>query len=93
MAAEIDEFVDDFDYKPNSKKFDPLRMLRKVEAKGNHAKHIKSFYQLEWQEYDDLLNFPSECQKKRKQIMNSLKKVINHLKKSNQSGLSMYQSI
>ena len=51
-------------------------MLRKVEAKGNHAKHIKSFYQLEWQEYDDLLNPPSVCQKKRKKIMNNLKRVI-----------------
>ena len=95
MASEIDEFVDEFDYKPATlKKFDPLKLLRKVEAKGNHAKHIKSFYQLEWQEYDDLLNPPKRMTPEKKEDYEQLKEGYNHLKKAEiKAAYQMYQSI
>ena len=95
MASEIDEFVDKFDYKPATlKTFDPLKLLRKVEAKGNHAKQIKSFYQLEWQEYDDLLNPPKRMTAEKKEDYEQLKEGYSHLKKAEiKAAYQMYQNI
>ena len=82
MAEEIDNFVDDFDYKPATlKKFDAVKMLRKVEAKGNHAKFIKSFYELEFKEYDELLNPPKRMSEAKKDDYEQLKEGYAHLKK------------
>lgn len=95
MAEEIDQFVDDFDYKSATlKKFDPLKLLRKVEAKGNHAKHIKSFYQSEFEEYDELLNPPKRMSEEKKADYEQLKEGYNHLKKAEiKAAYQMYQSI
>lgn len=95
MAAEIDEFVDDFDYKPATlKQFDPLKLLRKVEAKGNHAKHIKSFYQLEFEEYDELLNPPKRMTAEKKEDYEQLKEGYSHLKKAQiKAAHEMYRNI
>jgi hypothetical protein len=83
MAEEIDNFVDDFDYKPATlKKFDPLKLLRKVEAKGNHAKAIKSFYEPEFAEFDELLNPPKRMNEAKKDDYEQLKEGYAHLKKA-----------
>ena len=83
MAEEIDNFVDDFDYKPATlKKFDPLKLLRKVEAKGNHAKAIKAFYEPEFAEFDELLNPPKRMNEAKKDDYEQLKEGYAHLKKA-----------
>lgn len=82
MSEEIDKFVDYFDYKSSTlKQFDPLKILRKAEAKGNHAKVIKSFYEAEYEEYDELLNPPKRMNEEKKKITNNLKKDSSILKK------------
>jgi hypothetical protein len=95
MASEIDEFVDKFDYKTATlKSFDPLTLLRKAEAKGNHAKTIKSFYQLEWEEYDELLNPPKRMTAEKKDDYEQLKEGYAHLKKAEiKAAYQMYQNI
>ena len=43
---EIDKFVDYFDYKSSTlKQFDPLKILRKAEAKGNKLRFVAEFNQ------------------------------------------------
>ena len=95
MATEIDSFVDDFDYKPATlKKFDAVKMLRKVEAKGNHAKFIKSFYELEFKEYDELLNPPKRMNEAKKDDYEQLKEGYAHLKKPQIKAVhELYRSI
>lgn len=95
MTEEIENFIEEFDYKPATlKKFDPLKLLRKVEAKGNHAKHIKSFYQLEFEEYDELLNPPKRMSEEKKADYEQLKEGYSHLKKAEIKAVyQMYQSI
>ena len=95
MTEEIEDFIEEFDYKPDTlKKFDPLSLLRKVEAKGNHAKHIKSFYQLEFEEYDELLNPPKRMTEAKKADYEQLKEGYSHLKKAEIKAVhQMYQSI
>ena len=95
MTEEIEDFIEEFDYKPATlKKFDPLSLLRKVEAKGNHAKHIKSFYQLEFEEYDELLNPPKRMTEAKKADYEQLKEGYSHLKKAEIKAVhQMYQSI
>ena len=95
MAEEIDNFVDDFDYKSATlKKFDAVKMLRKVEAKGNHAKCIKSFYELEFKEYDELLNPPKRMNEAKKDDYEQLKEGYAHLKKSQIKAVhELYRSI
>jgi hypothetical protein len=61
MAEDIDQYVDEFQYEDKAalKAFDPVKMLRKVQAKAGHARHIKGFYEGEYQEILDLVeNFP-----------------------------------
>ncbi len=95
MAEEIDNFIDDFDYKPATlKKFDAVKMLRKVEAKGNHAKFIKSFYELEFKEYDELLNPPKRMSEAKKDDYEQLKEGYAHLKKPQIKAVhELYRSI
>lgn len=95
MATEIDNFIDDFDYKPATlKKFDAVKMLRKVEAKGNHAKWIKSFYELEFKEYDELLNPPKRMNEAKKEDYEQLKEGYSHLKKPQIKAVhDLYRSI
>ena len=83
MSEDIDKFVDNFDYKKSTlTSFDPLKMLRKVEAKGNHAKWIKSFYEGEFLEYDELLNPPKRMNEAKKEDHAQLKEGYSHLSKS-----------
>ena len=95
MTEEIEQFIEHFDYKKSTlKEFNPLRIMRKVEAKGNHAKHIKSFYELEFQEIDTLLNPPKRMTAEKKEDYEQLKEGYNHLKKSQiQAAHEMYRSI
>lgn len=95
MAEEIDKFVDDFDYKPATlKKFDPLKLLRKVEAKGNHAKSIKSFYEGEFAEINELLNPPKRMNDAKKDDYEQLKEGYAHLKKPQiKAAHDMYRTI
>lgn len=95
MSEEIDNFVDDFDYKKSTlTSFDPLKILRKVEAKGNHAKCIKSFYEGEFLEYDELVNPPKRMNEVKKEDHAQLKEGYAHLSKSQISTLhSLYLKI
>lgn len=82
MAEEIEDFVDAFDYKPASvKTFDPLNIMRKQQAKGNHAKCIRAFYEPEYKEYDELLNPPKRMNEAKKDDYEQLKEGYAHLKK------------
>lgn len=95
MATEIDDFIDEFDYKTATlKKFDAVKMLRKVEAKGNHAKWIKSFYESEFKEYDELLNPPKRMNEAKKEDYEQLKEGYAHLKKTQIKAVhELYRSI
>ena len=95
MASDIDQFIDDYDYKKATlKSFDPLKLLRKVEAKGNHAKHIKDMYQGEYDEFNLLLNPPKRMSDEKKSDYEQLKEGYNHLKKDEAKQMfSLYQSI
>ena len=44
MTNEIDDFINDFKVMI-AKAFKPLSLLRKVQAKANHAKIIKELYE------------------------------------------------
>ena len=60
MTNEIDDFINDFEMTSGAlKSFKPLSLLRKVEAKANHAKIIKELYEGCFKEYDELVNPPS----------------------------------
>jgi hypothetical protein len=67
-CQELDEWVDNFmrteDVK-SVKQFDPTKLLRKVEAKANHARIIRKFYEGEFSEYAALLNMPKASQLKK----------------------------
>lgn len=66
MTEEIDNFINDFDMTTGSlKTFKPLSLLRKVQAKANHAKIIRQLYAGCYNEYDELLNPPTNSQKKK----------------------------
>jgi len=95
MSEEIDKFVDYFDYKSSTlKQFDPLKILRKAEAKGNHAKVIKSFYEAEYEEYDELLNPPKRMNDAKKEDYEQLKEGFKHLKKDQiKNTWAMYRNI
>ena len=46
MTNEIDDFINDFEMTSGAlKSFKPLSLLRKVQAKANHAKIIKELYE------------------------------------------------
>lgn len=82
MSEPIEDFVDAFDYKPATvKAFDPLKILRKIEAKGNHAKCIKTFYEPEFKEYEELLNPPKRMNAEKQDDHDQLKEGYSHLKK------------
>jgi hypothetical protein len=95
MTEEIEVFIDSFDYKKSSlKSFDPLSMLRKVEAKGMHAKKIRGFYQREYDELFEVLNPPKRMTDAKKDDYDQLKEGYSHLKKSEiQALVDMYRSI
>lgn len=57
MCETIDEFIEDFIINKDVKAvkdFDPLSLLRKAEAKPNHARLIRNFYEGEYNEFVEL---------------------------------------
>lgn len=95
MSIPIEDFVDSFDYKPAAiKSFDPLKILRKAEAKANHAKWIKSFYEPEFNEFDELLNPPKRMNTIKQDDYDQLKEGYSHLKKPQVKALhDLYRKI
>lgn len=68
MTEEIEQFVDDFCRNPDKtalKNFNPLGILRKLQAKPGHARIIRNWYIEERDEYTELLNPPTTAQKKK----------------------------
>ena len=95
MSIEIEEFVDNFDYKKTTlKSFDPLKILRKVDAKGNHAKHIHSFFEGAYLEFDTLLNPPKRMNESKQEDFDQLKEGFSYLKKDEiKNAWTMYRSV
>lgn len=95
MSEEIEDFIRDFDYtKAALKSFDPVTMLRKVEAKGMHANKIKGFYIREYEEINELINPPKRMNDAKKEDYEQLKEGYRHLKKTEIQALhDMFRSI
>lgn len=95
MSEEIEDFIRDFDYtKASLKSFDPVTMLRKVEAKGMHANKIKGFYIREYEEINELINPPKRMNDAKKEDYEQLKEGYRHLKKTEIQALhDMFRSI
>lgn len=97
MTNEIDDFINDFEMTSGAlKSFKPLSLLRKVEAKANHAKIIKELYEGHFKEYDELVNPPSTKNMTEKELdwHNQLIEGYAYLQKSEiQSMYEMYKSI
>ena len=97
MTNEIDDFINDFEMTSGAlKSFKPLSILRKVEAKANHAKIIKELYEGCFKEYDELVNPPSTKNMTEKELdwHNQLIEGYRHLEKSEILAMhEMYKSI
>lgn len=95
MAADIDQFVDDFDYNKNTlKDFNPLTVLRAKEAKPLHASAIIEMYKGEYDEVNELVNPPARMSEAKKKDHEELKEGYRHLKKPQLVAmLQMYQMI
>ena len=97
MTNEIDNFINDFEMTSGAlKSFKPLNLLRKVEAKANHAKIIKELYEGCFKEYDELVNPPSTKNMTEKELdwHNQLIEGYRHLEKSEILAMhEMYKSI
>jgi hypothetical protein len=102
MSEEIDEYVDSFQYddKDAVKKFDPVKMLRSVQAKAGHARHIKTFYEGEYQEIKDLVvGYPKPAELKKmsdydRDQWEQLKEGYDHISTQGQKNLlELYNKI
>jgi len=95
MSIAIEDFIDDFDYsKAALKQFDPLRLLKKEDAKGNHAKHIQAIYNNAFEEIDTIINPPKRMSEAKKDDYEQIKEGYNHLTKEQIKNLwTMYRSI
>ena len=97
MTNEIDDFINDFEMTSGAlKNFKPLSLLRKVQAKANHAKIIKELYDGCYKEYDELINPPSTKNMTEKELdwHNQLIEGYQHLEKSEIKAMyDMYKSI
>lgn len=90
MTEQIEEFVDDFCRNPDKsalKKFDPVSILRKLNAKPGHARMIRGWYTDERNEYAELVNQPTPAQKKKMSehdldMLAQLKEGYSHLSKA-----------
>ena len=90
MTEQIEQFVDDFCRNPNKealKKFDPVSILRKLNAKPGHARMIRGWYTDERNEYAELVNQPTPAQKKKMSeydldMLSQLKEGYSHLSKA-----------
>ena len=97
MTNEIDDFINDFEMTSGAlKSFKPLSLLRKVQAKANHAKIIKELYEGCYKEYDELINPPSTKNMTEKELdwHNQLIEGYTHLEKSEIKAMyEMYKRI
>lgn len=95
MTEELEEFIDSFDNTAKSvKSFDPLSILRKVEAKSKHASIIRTFYIGSLEEMTELLDPPKRLKGEKKELHEQLKEGFSHLSKPEQKALrEMYQKI
>lgn len=95
MASEIDEFVDEFDYKKATlKTFEPLKILRKNETKPLHASAIMGMYKGAYDEINELVNPPKRMSAAKKEDYDQLKEGYNHLKKADITAIhKMYEMI
>ena len=97
MTNDIDDFINSFEMTTGAlKTFKPLSLLRKVEAKANHAKIIKELYEGCFKEYDELINPPSTKNMTEKELdwHNQLIEGYQHLEKSEIKAMyEMYKSI
>ena len=95
MTNDIEDFIDKFDYKKSTlKSFDPLKSLKKVDAKGNHAKYIQTMYEGAYSEIDTLLNPPKRMNDAKKDDYEQLKEGFNHLKKDEIKNMwTLYRNI
>ena len=97
MTNDIDDFINDFEMTSGAlKNFKPLSLLRKVEAKANHAKIIKELYEGCFKEYDELVNPPSTKNMTEKELdwHNQLIEGYQHLQKDEIKAMhEMYKSI
>ena len=97
MTNEIDDFINDFEMTNGAlKSFKPLSLLRKVQAKANHAKIIKELYEGCYKEYDELINPPSTKNMTEKELdwHNQLIEGYAYLQKSEIKAMyEMYKSI
>jgi len=102
MTESIEEFVDDFCRNPDKtllKKFEPINILRKLNAKPGHARIIRNWYIAELNEYVELLNPPTPAQKKKMtekelDFLDQLKEGYSHLSKAEAKlFLEMFQKI
>ena len=95
MSAEIEDFIGGFDYKTSTlKEFDPLKILRKEQAKANHTRYIKIFYKGEYEEILELLNPPKRMNDAKKEDYEQLKEGYSHLKKAQIKSIhDLYKSI
>jgi hypothetical protein len=95
MAADIEDFIDNFDgEKSTLRSFDPVKILRKAEAKGNHAKQIYAFFEGAFSEFDILVNPPKRMTDAKKEDYEQIKEGYNHLKKDQiKNTWTMYRNI
>jgi len=97
MTNDIDDFINGFEMTTGAlKTFKPLSLLRKVQAKANHAKIIKELYEGCFKEYDELINPPSTKNMTEKELdwHNQLIEGYQHLEKSEIKAMyEMYKSI
>jgi len=97
MTDELEDFIDEFDMDTNSlKNFKPINILRKQEAKANHAKVIRELYVANFNEYDELINPPKTKGMSEKELdwHEQLIEGYSHLEKSEIKAMyEMYKSI
>ena len=102
MSSDIEEFVTTFFDTWNVddlKAFDPVLILRRVQAKAGHARIIKAWFQSEYDEAYELVNIPSAAKIKKmnehdQDQVEQLKEGYSHLTpKKAKLMLEMYQRI
>ena len=102
MAEDLDQFIDsmidNFDSK-QVKDFDPVSILRKLQAKPGHVRIIRKWYEGEHQEFHELNNLPTPAKIKKlseekQDDIEQLKEGYAHLSKSQvKDWLTVYEKI
>lgn len=102
MSVEIEEFLDNLVRKFDSKQvkdFDPVSILRKLQAKPGHVRIIRKWYEGEHQEFYELNNLPTAAKIKKmsaeeQDMIAQLKEGYSHIdKKQAKEWLTVYDKI